>query len=76
MAVSKFKATCLKVLSQIKVSGETLVITKNGHPLALITPPPPIKKKHSLFGTMKQEMKIEGDIMAPLGTDDWDVFNR
>jgi prevent-host-death family protein len=35
---SEFKATCLKLMDEIAVSGEPVVITKNGKPVAQLGP--------------------------------------
>ena len=38
--VSEFKATCLRLLEQVRQTGEPLEILKNGVPLAVVYPPP------------------------------------
>jgi prevent-host-death family protein len=76
IAISKFKATCLKLLQQVKNTGESLIVTKKGTPVAVINPPPPAPKKQSSFGIMKDKMSIHGDIVSPLPSDDWDVLKE
>ena len=61
LSVSKFKATCLSSLEKVKTTGESLLITKRGEPIALVIPPPPPKLKNT-FGCMKGTISIEGDI--------------
>ena len=75
IAISKFKATCLSLLEQVKNTGEPLLITKRGDPVALVTPPPPVKKNNA-FGCMKGTISIEDDIISPLPKDDWDVLKK
>lgn len=39
VAVSRFKAECLALLEDVRTSGEELVVTKRGVPLARVLPP-------------------------------------
>ena len=75
IAISHFKATCLKLLERVKNTGEPLVVTKKGVPIAMVAPPPATPRKSS-FGCMKDQITVIGDIVSPLGTDDWEVFKE
>ena len=76
MAVSKFKATCLAVLEKVRQTGEPVLVTKRGEPLARVMPPPvPEPKKKSAFGCMAGTAEIVGDILEPLPEEDWEVLN-
>lgn len=75
IAISKFKATCLALLDRVKKTGEPLVITKRGEPIAQVVPPaPPEAPKEDTFGCMAGTFEIVGDIVEPLGEDDWEVL--
>lgn len=74
IAISKFKATCLAILERVKASGEPLLVTKRGEPVAMVTPPPPPPKTKSAFGCMKGSTVIKGDIISPIGEDDWEAL--
>jgi prevent-host-death family protein len=76
MPISKFKATCLAVIDRVKRTGEPLLITKRGEPVAQLVPPPPAVPKKSTFGCMAGTARILGDIVEPLGEDDWEVFRE
>jgi prevent-host-death family protein len=39
IAISKFKATCLAVLEEVRTSGKGILVTRFGRPVAVITPP-------------------------------------
>ncbi len=68
---SEFKAKCLKLMDQVAETGETLVITKNGHPVAELRP---IKKRvDTLFGLHMG--RIKGDIISPLDVA-WEVLKE
>lgn len=75
ISVSKFKTTCLSLLEKVKKTGEPLIITKRGDPIAQVTPPPPPTMERDSFGCMKDSTKIEGDILSPLPEEDWEVLN-
>lgn len=73
--ISKFKATCLSLLSQVKKTGKTILVTRKGEPLALITPPPPPPKPKTWLGSMRNSIEIRGDIMSPvLSEKEWEVL--
>ncbi len=66
MAISKFKATCLAVLEEVRTSGKPVVVTRFGKPVAEIVPPKPAKV-HDWLGCMKDSFEITGDIVGPSG---------
>jgi prevent-host-death family protein len=65
---SEFKAKCLSLLDEVQDTGESIIVTKRGKPVARLEP---VKRKpKTLFGAMKGHITIKGDIVGPLG--DWD----
>jgi prevent-host-death family protein len=58
----EFKATCLALLDEVAESGETIVVTKRGKPVARLTPlePPP-----SLVGSVTY-LVDDDELIAPL----------
>jgi len=75
ISVSEFKATCLKVIDQVKKTGISIVITKRGKPYALVTKPPVPEKKESWLGKFKNDGVIVGDILGPvIDEKEWDVL--
>jgi len=75
ISVSKFKATCLSLLERVRKTGEPLIITKRGDPIAQVTLPPPPALEENSFGCMKDSTIIEGDILSPLPEEDWEVLS-
>jgi prevent-host-death family protein len=61
-----FKAECLKLMDEVARTGQPIVITKHGKPVAQLVPVAAEPK--TLFGYMKNTVTIKGDIVAP--TDD------
>ena len=67
IAISKFKATCLAVLEKVRKTGQPVLVTRFGHPVAEISAPgaglKPVRKFGALIGTGE----ILGDIVGPIG---------
>ena len=61
---SEFKAKCLKLMDEVAESGEPLVITKNGRPLAKLAPLS--RGQRSILGLHKDQIEILGDIISPI----------
>lgn len=60
---SEFKAKCLQIIDEV-AAGEVVVITKRGKPMAELRPPK--QKPKTLYGLMKGEIKVLGDIISPI----------
>lgn len=76
IAISKFKATCLAVLENVRRTGTPVRITRFGKPIAEVRPPAPEGKK-SWIGSMRGSVEILGDIVGPVGAfDGWDAEDR
>lgn len=60
----EFKAKCLSLMDEVERTGEPLVITKRGRPVARLVPEP--QPCESLFGSMRGSAVIKGDIISPL----------
>ena len=67
---SEFKAKCLKLMDEVAQSGETLVVTKNGKPIAQLSPISGERK--SIWGLHKGQFAILGDILEPQDVE-WDA---
>ncbi len=75
IAISRFKATCLATLERVRKTGEPILVTRRGKPVAQIQPPPPpVPTSHSHFGSMKGTAEVLGDIVSPLSDQDWEAL--
>ena len=73
IAISKFKATCLGVLEEVRRTGTPVRITRFGKAVAEIVPPKPAKAS-SWLGCMRDTLEVSGDISGPVGAfDHWTV---
>lgn len=68
---SEFRTKCLKLLDEVAASGEEIVITKRGKPIARLVPYR--NRPESIFGIDRQSMRIQGDIVAPLNVE-WEAM--
>jgi len=66
MAISKFKATCLAVLEDVRRTGTPVRITRFGRPIAEVTAARPAKAE-SWLGSMRDSLEIHGDIGGAVG---------
>jgi prevent-host-death family protein len=67
IAAGEFKARCLELMDRVAESGEPLIITKRGKPVAVLTPVRDPSK--AAAGFFKGRMEIVGDIVAPVDVD-------
>lgn len=67
IAASKFKAECLALLDRVARTGEPIVVTKRGRPVAKVVP---IEDERAppLLGSVE----VKGDIVGPI-LDAWEL---
>jgi prevent-host-death family protein len=71
---ASFKATCLALLDKVEKTGQPIVVTKRGKPVAQLVPVAPPGKRR-LMGCMEGTAKIVGDIESPAApATDWEVL--
>ena len=69
--ISYFKNHALRLLDEVAATGEEILITRRGKPLARVGA---VRTDRSIeFGKLKGTLEIRGDIVAPLGEEDWEV---
>ena len=69
LTISKFKATCLAVLEDVRKQKKKILITKRGEPIAEIAPVDYQKEEIPLSDTVT----FLGDIISPVAEDEWEV---
>jgi prevent-host-death family protein len=72
--VSEFKATCLSVIERVRQTGQPVLITKHGQPVAELGPvrPQTRGKRQGFLGSMRGTAKVAGDVVSPvLSEDEW-----
>lgn len=69
---SEFKTRCLALMDEVARTGEPLLITKKGKPIAELRPLSSVRRK-TPFGAHKGLVEIKGDIVSPLD-ETWEVL--
>jgi prevent-host-death family protein len=76
IAISKFKATCLAVMEEVRRTRTPVRITRFGRAVAEVVPPKD-EKKGAWLGCMKGAMDVSGDIVKPIGAfDQWRITKQ
>jgi prevent-host-death family protein len=65
---SEFKAKCLALINEVERTGESVVITKNGKPIAELSRYK--QRKRNARGILKGRLMITGDIISPVAVSD------
>ena len=75
VAISEFKAKCLSLLKEVHKTKKALRITRFGKAIAVVIPPTTVQPRDTWIGSMKDSMKILGDIISPAnGVSEWEVL--
>jgi antitoxin (DNA-binding transcriptional repressor) of toxin-antitoxin stability system len=62
-------------MDDVNATGEPVIVTKRGTPVAKLVPV--TSKKQDLFGFMAGELKIIGDIESPvIALEEWEVMRK
>ena len=68
---SEFKAKCLALMDEVERTGESIVITKKGKPVAELVRPR--ARQRNALGILKGRVFITGDIISPVEME-WDAL--
>jgi prevent-host-death family protein len=68
---SEFRAKCLALMDEVARTGDRVIITKNGKPVAELAPHRPPGR--SIRGIFKDDLFIVGDIISPTDVK-WDAM--
>jgi len=75
VAISEFKAKCLALIDQVQKTRKPIRVTRFGKPVAEVIPPSSEAGVGDWIGSMKDTMKIPGDIVSPANDEkDWEVL--
>ncbi len=74
VSISEFKATCLARLERVRRTGQRLLITKHGQPIAEVVPPSAETRADRWLGTAAGTGRIIGDLIEPvISLADWEA---
>ncbi len=76
IAISEFKATCLAVLERVRRSGQPVLVTRRGEPIAEIVPPSSQALSAPWLGSARGSGHIIGDLVAPAAEErNWEALD-
>jgi prevent-host-death family protein len=67
VGATHFKAHCLAILDRVAETGESIVVTKRGRPVARVVP-----ARQAGRSSLRGSVTVRGDIVAPL-LDAWEA---
>ena len=68
---SELKAKMLEYFRRVEESGEDLVVTSHGKPVARVVPYAPRRDISDVFADLRGKIVYHGDVLAPT-TDEWE----
>lgn len=75
--VSQFKARCLAILAKVQKTGQPILVTRFGEPMAEVIPPPAPARRGRWLGSLEGSVQIVGDIVSPsTREDDWEALRK
>jgi len=69
MQISVFKAQCIEALKDVDRTGRSVAVTLRGKVLAVVQPPPRVRRLGGLAG----ECEIVGDLLESDFADEWEM---
>ncbi len=66
VSVTEFRADFHRLLNAVGRTGEPLVLTKHGKPLAMVVSPQALNGKKWKLGQFRDSASIVGDLIAPM----------
>jgi prevent-host-death family protein len=75
VAISEFKAKCLALLEQVRVTKRPLRVTRYGKPVAEVIPASQAVEPKDWMGSLADTTEILGDIISPVIEEtDWEAL--
>jgi len=75
VSISTFKATCLALLERVRRTGQPILITRRGEPIAEVVPPPKTAEQVRWLGSLSDTGRVDGDLIEPAArSSDWEAL--
>lgn len=75
ISVSEFKAKSLGIFERVAKSGESVIVTKRGKPIALVTAYPDTAETPEP-GKLRNTLLAEEDLLSPFGEKLWKAAEK
>jgi len=73
VVISEFKAKCIAFLREAQQTGESILVTRRGQPIARVEPVREDRSERPL-GVFRGRMKVRGDIVQTDSSADWEAL--
>jgi prevent-host-death family protein len=71
ITAAAFQKNCLAILDEVESKGESVLITKRGKSIAVLTPAAAARQR-DIFGFLVGKGRIVGDVVSPILTpEEW-----
>jgi prevent-host-death family protein len=75
IAISEFKAKCLSLLEEVRVTKTPIRVTRHGKPVADVVALSTVVKRSDIIDSLKGQVKFIGDIISPADDEnEWEVL--
>lgn len=75
VAAAEFKARCLRIINEMQQTGESVTVTRRGHPVAVVSLPPSSEPRQSFIGSMRDTVIAFDDPFEPAApAADWSAL--
>ena len=73
--VTQFRNQCLRLMDEVKSTGETLIVTKHGRPLAAVVPV--VEERSAGIIGWSSEIRLGDDLSEPaIPPEDWEIVSH
>jgi prevent-host-death family protein len=72
--ISRFKAECIRMLKDVEMTGEPIVVTHRGKPLVRVEPIQ-IHGQKKIMGGLKGKITVLGDIVNTNDSSAWEALS-
>ena len=73
VVISEFKAKCIAFLREAQQTGESILVTRRGQPIARVEPVREVRSERPL-GVFRGRMTVRGDIVQADASGDWEAL--
>ncbi len=75
VSAAEFKAKCLRIIKEMQDTGESVTVTRRGHPVAVVSLPPSTGPTQSFIGSMRGTVLKYDDPLEPaVPAEDWSAL--
>jgi len=71
----QFKQTCLRLLDEVAETGQPILVTKRGRPVAQLVPAPGGEDRAAWIDSLRGSVRTVGDVVSPAADiEEWEAL--